>query len=140
MGLNLTKTNLTEKSDVGYKFELVIPEIQERTGGFVTVRGGQSTKVKAFIRRKHAEMQQQEQAAKKKGRDVPPMTIEDAEDFAIESCLVRLMGWEGITEENDKGVEKEIPFNEENARRILKEHSWIRDAIIFESEALSNFI
>lgn len=140
MSLNLTKTNLTEKSDAGYEFELVLPEVMERTGAFVTVRGGQSSKVKQFIRRKHTEMQMQDQAAKKKGREVQPMTIDDAEDFAIESCLVRLIGWRNITEEDAKGVEKEVPFNEENARRILKEHSWIRDAVIFESESLSNFI
>jgi hypothetical protein len=140
MGLNLTKTNLAEKADVGYEFELLLPDGLKHTGAFLTVRGGFSSKVKQFTRRKVSEMQLQEQAAKKKGREAPLTTYDDAEDFGIETCLVRLMGWRGVLEEDEKGVAKEVPFDEENVRRILKEHSWMRDAIVFESDSLSNFI
>jgi hypothetical protein len=140
MGFNLTKNNLAEKSEVGHKFELLIPEINEKTGAFVTVRGVQSAKVKAYSRRKFAEMQQEQQMAKRKGKEPREMTLDEAEDMAIEAAIVRIIDWEGITEDGKDGKEVKVVFNEENARRILREHSWIREQILNESDLLTNFI
>ena len=33
----------------------------------------------------------------------------------------------------------EIPFNKENAENILRKHSWIREAVLDESDNLLNF-
>lgn len=140
MGLNLSKTNLAEKSEVGHEFELTIPEVNERTGAFVTVRGTQSPKVKTYSRRKFSEMQQRNQVLKRKGKEPEEMTLDEAEDMAIEAAIVRIISWRGITEDDGKGKEVEVPFTEENARRILREHSWIREAILSESDLLANFI
>jgi hypothetical protein len=48
--------------------------------------------------------------------------------------LVRLVGWEGITEDG-----KEVKFSKEKAREILTAHSFIRDQIIAESQDVLNF-
>jgi hypothetical protein len=135
MGFDLTKNNLSEKAEAGYEFELLIPEVQEKTGAFITVRGAQSPKVKAHGRRIFTMLQTKEQVAKRKGKDVDPMTLDDAEDMAVDAAFVRIISWKGI-EENGKAVE----FNEDNAKRILREHSWIREQVLAESDLLSNFI
>ena len=62
------------------------------------------------------------------------MSLEDAEDMAIESCITRIISWRGLGE---AGVE--IPFTKENVERILREHSWIRTQIMEESDQLLNF-
>lgn len=135
MGFDLTKNNLSEKAELGYTFELLIPEVQEKTGAFITVRGVQSPKVKAHSRRVFAQIQQKEQVAKKRGKEVEPMTLDDAEDMAIDAAFVRMIGWKGV-EENGKALE----FNEENVKRVLREHSWIREQVLAESDQLTNFI
>ena len=135
MGFDLSKNNLSEKAEVGYTFELVIPEVQERTGAFVTVRGVESKVVKNYNRKKFQEMQQREFLATKRKKELDPMTLEEAEDMAIDAAYVRLMGWKGL-EENGKALE----FNEENAKRVLRDHSWIREQILTESGLLANFM
>lgn len=135
MGFDLTKNNLSEKAEAGYTFELTIPEIQEKTGAFITVRGVQSPKVKAHSRRVFSQMQQKEHVAKKRGKDLEPMTLDEAEDMAIDAAFVRMIGWKGV-EENGKALE----FNEENVKRVLREHSWIREQVLAESDQLTNFI
>lgn len=135
MGFDLSKNDLNKSSEAGYKFELMLPDGVSQTGAFLTVRGTNSPTVKAYGRKKFQEMQAEEQRAKRRGKEVDPMTLDEAEELAIETAFVRLIGWEGI-EENGKAVE----FNEANAKRILKEHSWIREQIINESDNVSNFL
>jgi hypothetical protein len=135
MAFDLSKNNFAEKAESGYEFELLIPEIQEKTGAFIKVRGADSPKVKAHGRRKFQEMQMKEQQAKRKGKEVDPITLDEAEEMAIESALVRIISWKGFEEEG-----KELPFNEENARKVLTEHSWIREQVLNESNQLTNFI
>lgn len=135
MALDLVKTNLSEKAEAGYEFELKMPGTDEPLGAFITVRGTESPKVKAYGKKVFREMQLKETQAKRKGREPDQMTIEDAEDMAIESALVRMIGWRGIEED-----EKEVKFSDENVRRILREHGWIRQQITDESDLISNFI
>lgn len=135
MPFDLIKNNLSEKAECGYEFELLIPEVQEKTGAFITVRGVQSAKVKQYSRKKFNEMQHKEHMAKKRGKDLDPMTLDEAEDMAVESALIRIISWKGFEEDG-----KEVKFTEENARRILKDHPWIREQILAESDMLSNFI
>lgn len=131
--LDLAKTNFTEAAEAGYEFELKLPTGEE-TGAFITIRGDQSKTVKAFARRKYTEMKQKEQAARRRGKDPEEITLEEAEELAIEAATIRVIGWKGITE-NGKPVE----FNAENAARIFKEHPWIREQITEESALLLNF-
>lgn len=133
--LDLKVTNLSAKAEEGYEFELRIPQSNEGTGAFIKVRGASSPKVKAYAKKTFNTMQMKEAQAKRKGRDPEQMTLDEAEDMAIESALVRIIDWRGITE--GKTV---IEFNEENARRILREHDWIRTQVLDESDIVANFI
>lgn len=134
MKFDLKNHNYTEIAEVGYKFELKLPGTGEATGVFITVRGDQSKTVKAFARKKYAEFKLREQQAKRRGKDVEDMTLEEAEELSIESAVVRVIGWENITENG-----KDVPFTKENAERIFKEYSWIKDAVVEEAGQLLNF-
>jgi len=132
--LDLKVKNISAISEAGYEFELLYPGSNERTGAFVTVRGVQAPKVRAYSRKKYNEYQLKETQARRKGKEPDQLTLEDAEDLAIESAIVRIIDWKGITED---GIE--VPFTKENAERILREHSWIREAVVVESDQLLNF-
>ena len=133
MSFDLNKNNFADAAEAGYEFELLLPT-QEPTGAFITVRGDQSKTVKAYARKKYAEFKMREQQAKRRGKDVDDMTLEEAEELAIEAAIVRVIGWKGITE-----GKTEVAFTKENAERIFKEHGWIRDAVMEESSQLLNF-
>jgi hypothetical protein len=134
---DLSKNNFSTKADAGYEFELTSPETFEGTGVFITVRGDNSPAVKAFSRRKFQEYQQREVVAKRKNKEVDPMTLDDAEELAVENAVVRTIGWKGL---GDKGVE--IPFSKEKAEEIFSTvgYEWIREAVIQESSNLRNFL
>lgn len=134
MTFDLAKHNYTEIAEVGYKFELKLPGTGEGTGVFITVRGDQSKTVKAFGRKKYSEFKLREQQAKRRGKDVDDMTLEEAEELSIESAVVRVIAWENITENG-----KVVNFTRENAERIFKEYSWIKDAVMEEAGQLLNF-
>lgn len=134
MSLDLAKTNLAEAADAGYEFEIKLPGSGEGTGAFITVRGEMSKTVKAYARQKFREFQLKEQQAKRRGKQADEMTLEEAEEMAVESAVVRVIGWRGITENG-----KEVAFSKENAERIFTEHSWIREQVMEESGQLLNF-
>jgi hypothetical protein len=134
MTFDLAKHNYTEIAEAGFEFELKLPGTGEGTGVFITVRGDQSKTVKAFGRKKYSEFKLREQQAKRRGKDVDDMTLEEAEELSIESAIVRVIGWKNITENG-----KEVPFTKENAERIFKEYSWIKDQVVEEAGQLLNF-
>ncbi len=131
--LDLKVQNVAEQSESGYEFELIYPTTQEKTGAFVKVRGSQSTKAKAHARKKYTEYRLREQMAKRKGKE-EELTLDEAEEMAIETAIVRVIAWRGITEDG-----KEVPFTKENAERIFLEHSWIREQISEAADQLLNF-
>lgn len=132
--LDLKEKNLSEAAEAGYEFELLYPGSGEKTGAFVTVRGAQSPKVKAYSRKKFNEYQVKNRQDRRKGKDPEEMSLDEAEDLAIESAIVRIIGWRGVGEDK-----KEVLFTKENAERILREHSWIREQVQEESDQLLNF-
>lgn len=133
MSFDLAKNNLSVAADVGFEFELKMPT-GDSTGAFITVRGEESKTVKAFGRSKYKEFQQKQQQARRRGKDADDLTLEEAEDMAIDTAVVRVMDWRGIT---DGGVA--VPFSKEAAARIFKEHSWIREQVMEESSQILNF-
>ena len=134
---DLSQNNFATKAEAGYEFELLSPETFEGTGVFITVRGDQSPAVKAFGRRKFQEFQQKEAVAKRKGKEVESMTLDEAEELAVENAVVRTIGWRGL---GDKGVE--VPFSKDKAAEIYgtQGYEWIREAVIQESSNLRNFL
>ena len=133
MALDLTITNIAAFAEAGYEFELLHPATGEGTGGFLVVRGEKSKIVQNHARKVVTEMQKREKVAKGKNKEVE-LTIEELEDMAVDRAVVRIISWRGIQEDG-----QDIPFTRENAEKILKDHPWIREAVMEESENLLNF-
>ena len=129
---DLTKNDFSVSAEAGHEFELMLPT-GESSGAFITVRGEQSPAVKAYGRRKFNEYQQKQKIAKRKGTE-DNIDLDEAEDMQVETAVVRIIGWKGIGEAG-----KAVEFTKENASRILKQHSWIREAIMEASSDLYNF-
>lgn len=133
MSFDLSKQDFSKSAEAGYTFELKLPT-GAGSGAKLTILGELSPVVKAYGRRKYQEYQQKAAIARRKNRDVDEMDLDEAEALAVEACLVRLIGWSGITEEG-----KEVPFSKEKAAEVLTKHSWIREAIMTESGDVLNF-
>lgn len=130
---DLTKNDLSKVAEDGYEFELVMPT-GEQTGAFITVRGEQSPAVKAYGRKKFMEYQQKQKIAKRKGKDTDDFDLDEAEDMSVESAFVRMISWKGIAEDG-----KAVEFTPDNVKRVLKQHPWIKEAVMEESSNLHNF-
>lgn len=131
---DLSKNNMAEAAEAGYEFELRIPGTNEPTGAFVTVRGSESKVVREYARKTYNAIRMREAALRKRGKEPEEMTLEEAEEMAIESAVTRVISWRGIA---DGG--KEVAFTKEAASSIFKEHPWIREQIMEESSQLLNF-
>jgi 20S proteasome alpha/beta subunit len=129
---DLQKHDFTKSSELGYTFELKLPD-GSNSGAKLTVIGDLSPVVKNFARKRFAEYQQRQAIAKRKGRE-DEMTLEEAEETAVEAALVRLVNWEGITD-NGKPVE----FSKDKAREVLTQHSFIREQVLEEAGFVQNF-
>lgn len=133
MAFDIVKDDFSKAAELGYTFELKLPT-GAPSGAKLTVIGEMSKPVKEYSRKKFAEFQQKQAIAKRKGKEVEDLTLEEAEELAVESALVRLIGWEGIQENG-----KDVPFSKEKAAEVLRAHPWIRDAIMQESADITNF-
>jgi hypothetical protein len=133
MSFDLVKQDFSKAAEGGYSFELMLPT-GAPSGAKLTVLGDMSPTVKAYSRKRFAEFQQKQTIAKRKGRDVEDMSLDDAEEYAVEAALVRLVGWEGITSEG-----KDVAFTKEKAKEVLTAHPWIRDAVVQEASDVTNF-
>lgn len=129
---DIQKQDFSKSAEVGYTFALKLPTGAD-SGATLTIIGDMSSTVKAYGRRKFQEFQQRQAIAKRKGRE-DELDLDEAEDMAIESALVRLIGWSGITE-NGKAVE----FSKDKAAEVLRAHNWIREAIVQEAGDILNF-
>jgi len=130
---DLQQQDFSKSADLGYTFELKLPT-GASSGAFLTILGDLSSTVKMYSRKKFQEYQQKQAIAKRKGKESEEMDLDEAEELAVESTLVRLVNWSGITEQG-----QDVPFSKEKAREVLKQHPWIREAIITESADVLNF-
>lgn len=133
MAFDIVKTNLAERAEEGFEFEVKLPD-GSPTEFFVTVRGTQSPKVKGYSKRVFNQLQIKEQQAKRKGKETD-FSLEEAEDMAVNSAVVRIVSWRGLEEAG-----KEIPCTEENVKRIMRELDWVRSQVLEEADIAANFI
>lgn len=129
---DLSKHDFTKSSEQGFTFELKLPDGSD-SGAKLTVIGDMSPVVKTYSRKKFQEYQQR-QAMNRRKNKVEELSLEEAEELAVESALVRLVGWSGI---QDNG--KDVEFSKDKAREVLTAHSWIREQIMQEAQDVSNF-
>lgn len=133
MAFDIVKTNIAELAEAGYEFEVKLPD-GTPSEFFVTVRGNHAPKVKTYSKKVFNQMQLKEREAKRKNRETD-ITLEEAEDLAVESALVRIVSWRGLAEDG-----KEIKYTEENAKRIMRELDWVREQVLEESSIAANFV
>ncbi len=129
--MELSTVNLSQQADAGYTLELTHPATGERLGGFITVRGDESKTVQNYNRKRFVEMQKREKRNKNKEVDY---TLEEIEDIAVESAIVRVISWKNIKKDG-----ADLPFTKENAEMVFREYPWIRKQVMEASEDLLNF-
>ena len=130
---DLSKNDPSKSAEAGYEFQLVLPGSGEATGAFVTVRGEHSPVVKQYAKKKYNEYQMQVQAAKRKGKDYE-LSLDESEVMSVESATNRVISWRGIANEGT-----EVVFSKDTCAEILKQHSWIREQVLEESQQAFNF-
>lgn len=133
--LDLKKTDVAAMCEEGYKLQLHLPEVNTPLQAWITVRGKDAKKVVEFGEKKVEEMQLKEKIAKRKNKEVEPMSLTEMKDFGLESALIRVKSWEGIGE-----GKVELPCTEENIRRVFIDHPWIKQAVLDASDNLANFL
>lgn len=132
MSFDLSKQDYSKAAENGFTFELQLPD-GTMSDAKLTIIGDLSATVQNYSKRKYKEIKSQIEAAKRRGKEWEP-SLEDAEEEAVEGALVRLIGWDGITEDG-----KEVKFSKEKATEVLKKHSWIREQIYEEAKNVQNF-
>lgn len=132
--LNLKATNPATIAEAGYEFKVVLPD-STPTEAKIKVRGESSPVVRAFFRKVYQDQQIRENAAKRKGKEADPMSIEEAEEFAAKAAAIRIISWTGMTEDG----KNEVPYSKETAERLMAEYPYLRDLVIGESNDVSNF-
>lgn len=132
MAFDILNQDYSKSAEVGYSFELILPD-GSVSDAKLTVIGDLSATVQNYVKRKYKEIKSQVDAAKRRNKDWEP-TLEEATEDAIEGALVRLVGWEGFTENG-----KKVEFSKEKAKEVLTQHSWIREQIYEESKNVVNF-
>ena len=133
MAFDLIKQDFNKAAEAGFTFELKLPT-GEASGAKLTVLGDMSPTVKQYSRKKFSEYQMKQSLAKRKGRDLDEMSLDEAEELAVEAAMVRLVNWKGVQE---AGVD--VPFSKEKAKEVLTQHGWIREAVMAEAADLTNF-
>lgn len=134
MSFDLNKDNFSTAAEQGVELELILPT-GAGSGAYLTIIGDNSKTVKAYSRKKFQEYQMKVQIAKRKGKEPEELTLEEAEELAVEAAAVRVIGWKGFTEDG-----KEVKFSKEKLNEVLAQHSWIRDFVMQESSNIFHFV
>lgn len=136
MALDLSAFSVASQSEAGYKMPVLHPVTKQPFDGvFITVRGNESPHVQKWVRSKLNARQQEEIRLARMKKQIDPLTIAEAEDYAAEAAAVRIMGWDGI---EDGG--KPVPFTHEAAVGIFKRETWLRDQVLEAAGDLGNFV
>ena len=133
MSFDIKKHNPTDVAEAGFEFTVVLPDGTE-TDAKIKVRGSNSPKVKDFYRKAFNEMQIKESAAKRRGKEPEPMSLDESEDFAVRSSAVRIISWSNIEEDG-----KPVLFSKDEAERMMKAYPFLRELVTKESEEITNF-
>jgi len=131
--LDLSKKDPAKAADVGYTFEVLMPD-GSKTDAKITVRGANSATVKNHARKIYQEYEVRKQQAKRRGKDVEEPSLDEAEEMIAEVAAVRIIGWEGIGENS-----KEVAFSKEEAVRIMKTYPFIREQVMEASDNIFLF-
>lgn len=131
--MELFSLDLSKGAEAGYDLVLEHPVTGEELDGVIRIRGDKSKVVQQFARKRITAMQARERIQKGKNKSTD-LTIEELEDMAVESAVIRVISWKNI-----KLNGEELPFTKENAETVFKDYDWIRQQVMEASEELTNF-
>lgn len=132
MAFDLQKVNFAQAAEAGFTFNLKLPNGSD-SGAKLTILGDMAPAVKLYQRKKGQEYLQRQAMLKRKGKE-EEIDLDNLEEQAVEACLVRLIGWEGVEEGG-----KAVAFSKEAAREKLLGLEWVRQQILDEAADVSNF-
>jgi len=135
MAFDIEVTDLADKAETGYEFEVKLPDGSYADDFKITVRGNLSPKIKKYSKDLFNKMQMKELQNKRKGKGEQPVDLDEAEATLIESACVRVITWTGL---EAGGVP--IEPTPENIKMIMTKLDWVRSQVLEESDNSANFI
>ncbi len=135
MAFDIKLNNLSEKAETGYEFEVKLPD-GTSTDFFITVRGDLSPVVNKYTKQLATKQMMKEIQDKKRNKGEQPLDFDELETQLTEAASIRVITWRGL-EEGKGNVTEPTP---ENVKRILTQHTWIREQILEEGGNKANFI
>ena len=135
MAFDIKLNNLSEKAETGYEFEVKLPD-GSSTDFFITVRGDLSPIVNKYTKQLATKQMMKEIQDKKRNKGEQPLDFDELETQLTEAASIRVITWRGL-EEGEGNVTEPTP---ENIKRILTQHTWIREQILEEGGNKANFI
>lgn len=133
--LDLSALDTVAACDKGARIELRHPVTNEPLGVFITVLGKDSQAFRDHLRASINERLRREALAKRRGRDLEPMTVEVGEAEGIDLLVVCTVGWEGVTYKGQP-----LEFNVPNARTLYADLPWVRKQVDEAIGDLENFM
>ena len=135
MAFDIKLNNLSEKAETGYEFEVKLPD-GSSTDFFITVRGDLSPIVNKYTKQLATKQMIKDIQDKKRNKGEQPLDFDELETQLTEAASIRVITWRGL-EEGEGNVTEPTP---ENIKRILTQHTWIREQILEECGNKANFI
>ncbi len=135
MAFDIKLNNLSEKAETGYEFEVKLPD-GTSTDFFITVRGDLSPVVNKYTKQLATKQMMKEIQDKRRNKGEQPLDFDELETQLTEAASIRVITWRGL-EEGKGNVTEPTP---ENVKRILTQHTWIREQILEEGGNKANFI
>lgn len=126
--IDITAFDAIKESEQGYDLEMKATD-GSNTGVIFTVIGRYSEPVQKWSKKIFSEYQREQDIAKRKGKDLPPKSIDELRAQNIEGAVIRVTGWKNV----------EQKFTPELLKKVLEQNPHWVDAIIEESDNAANF-
>lgn len=126
--VDITAFDAIKESEAGFDVEMKATD-GSNTGVIFTVIGRYSEPVQKWSKKIFTEYQREQDLAKRKGKDLPPKSIDELRAQNIEGAVIRVTGWKNV----------EQKFTPELLKQVLENNPHWVDAIIEESDNAANF-
>lgn len=136
MSFNARSTTAAAASEAGFKFEPEYPGTSTPIGAVFVIRGPNSEAVRAHQVRRFDLAQARELQFKRRGKEVPALTLDELDAALTDLAVVYVMSWAGV----DDAQGQPLACTPENVRQVFVDHPWLRDKVISEGQQLGNFI
>ena len=140
MTLDLASLDTVAACDKGAEIELRHPVSNAPLGIFVSILGRDSTVFKNHIHQSVNARIRREAMARKRGRDVEILTVEENEQEGIQALILCTTGWRTGEEKHITFNGAKLAFNPENAKTIYTALTWLKKQVDEGVADLENFM